>query len=461
MDINQSSSSTSCYRQHLHGSESSQGPSQQRRRRGAPPPAAAAAEEEDRKQQQTSGSSSRRNIASRSSGSNRTMVLCLLATATGFILQMVVLSHVSVEASAFGQQQKQQLLLRNTSKTRKSRKDNAHTTTTASLFSISGRKQATQLMMSSIRGGTSGGGGGGSDRGSSSKSRLAVSSLMVPTTAHRRRQENQQQLQQLQDQQQYPPSSSTLTTKMKKHRALLLLAVSIPALLGTMTTRPHFVVNGITSLFASYRNALIERPLTSKVLTGATLAIIGDFVAQYTTWPSSSSSSSTKSPSDIGTGDFAYDKRRAASFAVFDACYRVFQNAMFPAVIGLCEGNIMKQLVPVATTRVAAAIERTMLYQLVIVPTLYYPVFFIFTGFIQGLSLNETLERMKSNYFKCWGRNLQFWIPTQFVLFGMINEHWQIPFACAMGMVWSSILSLTAGSAKPASSATINGKGSN
>mmetsp|Transcript_58453 Transcript_58453/g.142945 ORF Transcript_58453/g.142945 Transcript_58453/m.142945 type:complete len:308 (+) Transcript_58453:235-1158(+) len=302
-----------------------------------------------------------------------------------------------------------------------------------------------------------GGGGGGSDRGKPSKSRLAVSSLMVPTTGHG--QENQQQ-QQLQDQQQYPPSSSTLTTKMKKNRALLLLAVSIPALLGTMTTHPNFVVNGITSLFASYRNALIEHPLTSKVLTGATLAIIGDFVAQYTMW--SSSTSPTKSPpTSVTAEDFAYDKRRAVSFAVFDACYRVFQNAMFPAVIGLCKGSIMKQLVPVATTRVAAAIERTMLYQLVIVPTLYYPVFFIFTGLIQGLSLNETLERMKSNYFKCWGRNLQFWIPTQFVLFGMINEHWQIPFACAMGMVWSSILSLTAGSAKPASSATINGKGSN
>jgi hypothetical protein len=38
-----------------------------------------------------------------------------------------------------------------------------------------------------------------------------------------------------------------------------------------------------------------------------------------------------------------------------------------------------------------------------------------------------------------------FWIPTQFVLFGAISEHWQIPFACVMGMLWSAILSLTAG----------------
>lgn len=47
----------------------------------------------------------------------------------------------------------------------------------------------------------------------------------------------------------------------------------------------------------------------------------------------------------------------------------------------------------------------------------------------------------------------QFWVPTQFVLFGMISEHWQVPFACVMGMLWSSILSLTAGSAKASASA--------
>ena len=408
MDINHSSSSSSCCRHQ----EISQAPS--RRRRTA----------DDR--QQMNGSTNHQSDKSPRS-SNRSMVLCLVATSiAGIILQMVVLSHVTVEASAFGQQQQQ--LLR-PSKTYTLRSPNsAHAQTAAARPFKSGQKQttSTQVMMSRIRGGTIVGGGsaGGKSFGgngiasdnnlgspSSSKSRLAVSSsIMGPTTDHR--QENQQQPQ-LQDQQQYPPSSSTLTTKMKNHRTLLLLlAVSTPVLLGTLTVHQNFVVSGITSLFASYRNALIDHPLTSKVLTGATLAIIGDFVAQYTTWSSSSSSASSSTETSAaatvgGTQDFSYDKRRAVSFAVFDACYRVFQNAMFPAVIGLCKGNVMKQLLPVATTRVAAAIERTLLYQLVIVPTLYYPVFFIFTGFIQGLSLKETLQRMKSNYFKCWGRNLQ------------------------------------------------------
>jgi protein Mpv17 len=77
--------------------------------------------------------------------------------------------------------------------------------------------------------------------------------------------------------------------------------------------------------------------------------------------------------------------------------------------------------------------------------SVYYPVFFAFTGFIQGLSPRESLARARKQFFLCWRRNLMFWIPTQMVLFGVVSEGWQIPFACVMGVLWSAILSLTAG----------------
>ena len=41
-----------------------------------------------------------------------------------------------------------------------------------------------------------------------------------------------------------------------------------------------------------------------------------------------------------------------------------------------------------------------------------------------------------------------FWIPTQMILFGVVAEKWQIPFACFMGMLWSMVLSKTAGNTK-------------
>jgi hypothetical protein len=38
------------------------------------------------------------------------------------------------------------------------------------------------------------------------------------------------------------------------------------------------------------------------------------------------------------------------------------------------------------------------------------------------------------------------------VMFSVIDEKWQIPFACLLGMIWSTILSVTAGNANKESS---------
>ena len=99
------------------------------------------------------------------------------------------------------------------------------------------------------------------------------------------------------------------------------------------------------------------------------------------------------------------------------------------------------------TLAFTAAMERTFLYQFFLIPFFYYPIFFTFTGFIQGLSLKETWERAKVSFFPCWKRNLLFWIPTQMIMFGLIVERWQIPFVCVMGIIWSMILSVVAGKA--------------
>jgi len=192
-------------------------------------------------------------------------------------------------------------------------------------------------------------------------------------------------------------------------------------------------------IYKPYQNSLVNNPLVTKVITGTVLAIAGDAMAQATSNETALSNNQIK---------VKYDKRRALSFAVFDSCYRVFQHNMFPLIIRFGQGNVVKHLLPKFFIPAAAAIEQTALYQFVIVPCLYYPIFFAFTGFIQGLSFRQSIIRMKKQYFPCWRRNLMFWIPTQMVLFGVVAEKWQIPFACFMGMLWSMILSKTAGSTK-------------
>lgn len=210
--------------------------------------------------------------------------------------------------------------------------------------------------------------------------------------------------------------------------ALTLVALfKTKAMIALLQYPGTFLTN---ALYKPYQNSLVNNPLITKVLTGATLAIAGDAAAQAT------------------SSDAYYDKRRAISFAMFDSCYRVFQHHVFPIIIKLGQGNLISKILPAFFKPAAAAIEQTAMYQFVIVPLLYYPIFFTFTGSIQGLSVQESVARIKLQFFPCWKRNLMFWIPAQMVLFGLIAEKWQIPFACLVGMLWSMVLSNFAGNSK-------------
>ena len=94
-----------------------------------------------------------------------------------------------------------------------------------------------------------------------------------------------------------------------------------------------------------------------------------------------------------------------------------------------------------------AALEQTLASQLGVVPFLYYPVFFAMTGFIQGLTMEGSVDRAKEKFVPLMQRNLLFWIPVQFIQFGFIEESLQIPFLSVCGLAWTFILSVMAGDA--------------
>lgn len=210
-----------------------------------------------------------------------------------------------------------------------------------------------------------------------------------------------------------------------------------------------------------YMDALVSHPLITKMMTGATLALTGDFVAQ-TRVPVAT----TTTNDDDNRNVVAYDKRRAVSFAMFDSVYRATQHVLYPLVVQNCRGQFIVSLsssmvllsignneavTTTATTitpDIAAAIEQTLVSQLVIVPLFYYPVFYAVTSYVQGLNWNETVERAQETFLPLMKRNLLFWIPVQFVQFSWIPEDLQIPFLSVCGLCWTMILSVMAGSAK-------------
>jgi hypothetical protein len=81
-----------------------------------------------------------------------------------------------------------------------------------------------------------------------------------------------------------------------------------------------------------------------------------------------------------------------------------------------------------------------------VIPLIYYPVFFSLTGYVQGLTKEQTIERVQTTIVPLLKRNWLFWIPVQYFQFGYVDEPLQIPFLCVVGLAWTFILSLAAGS---------------
>lgn len=77
---------------------------------------------------------------------------------------------------------------------------------------------------------------------------------------------------------------------------------------------------------------------------------------------------------------------------------------------------------------------------------LYYPVFYCITGAVQGLTVEETISRARDTFVPLMKRNLLFWIPVQFGTFEYVEENLQIPILILCGLVWTVILSVSAGS---------------
>mmetsp|Transcript_10470 Transcript_10470/g.13266 ORF Transcript_10470/g.13266 Transcript_10470/m.13266 type:complete len:330 (+) Transcript_10470:197-1186(+) len=197
------------------------------------------------------------------------------------------------------------------------------------------------------------------------------------------------------------------------------------------------------NLLDLYKDSLATYPLQTKMITGGTLAVTGDAIAQ----------SRDK--------DEDYSKRRALSFMAFDMCYRALQHFSFPVIVQQCQGQYIGAAiasVPFLSsgldssltnpTYFYGAMEQTLASQLGIVPFMYYPVFYILTAFVQGLSAEGAIQRAKETFIPLMKRNLLFWIPVQFIQFGFIEESLQIPFLAVGGLAWTFIISLFAGNAQ-------------
>jgi hypothetical protein len=184
------------------------------------------------------------------------------------------------------------------------------------------------------------------------------------------------------------------------------------------------------SPISAYSTALTMAPLETKVATATVLGFAGDLIAQRRAANLLIAQDSVQErPPALPEG--WYDTKRAASFALFDAGYRgLFQHVTFPWIIQAFPGDSLTHLAvvlqqPVPDRVLMAAAERTIFNQGLVVPLVYYPLFFSVTGYVQGLSSKEAMVRAKRDFPKLLRRNVVFWVPVQISQFALIPENWQ------------------------------------
>ncbi|VEU35763.1 unnamed protein product [Pseudo-nitzschia multistriata] len=213
----------------------------------------------------------------------------------------------------------------------------------------------------------------------------------------------------------------------------MLASVESPTAIGDLAS----------SLLSDYRKALDAEPLKVKIITGCLLAIVGDAIAQSNT------------PEE-------YNTLRAGAFVAFDGVWRTVQQVTYGPIIQTCNGQfslgllgslpfLHDKLQTEDTTFLLGAIEQTLVSQLVLIPLLYYPIFYSVTGFVQSLTIEQTIQRAKDTFITLMKRNLLFWIPVQFGAFYFVEENLQIPVLTACGLLWTVILSVSAGSVSTSS----------
>eukprot|EP00962_Isochrysis_galbana_P008864 scaffold2475_cov115-Isochrysis_galbana.AAC.8 len=203
-------------------------------------------------------------------------------------------------------------------------------------------------------------------------------------------------------------------------RCTLLVSTAIPLASGLN-------LGPLSSAIQAYSHSLALHPIETKVATAAVLAVGGDALAQLRECE-------------------PYDTRRAASFVLFNSCYRgAFQHNAFPLIAKTFKGHALHNLLPSIPLNVCAAISCTAANQLVVVPVVYYPLFFAMTGAVQGLDFGASMRRAREKFLPLMKRSLVFWVPVQYVQFAYVAAEWQVPYICVWGLLWNVIVSVVAG----------------
>jgi len=234
-------------------------------------------------------------------------------------------------------------------------------------------------------------------------------------------------------------------------------------------------------------NAVISHSLASSILLGTSSKLLIDFIVQRSERTSQSTPPLLKPPRQSqpqqpmgeqpmiaqqlppleesgGQGEWEYDVRRGASFALFGLLY-----------LGVAQQQIYGRVFPWVLSKLGVqargsrALTQVLLDQTLVFPFVYYPMFYGIQGALNPQQLADVVSTCEGAVPKVvagllaglgrWTHNMRedcaaavvVWAPVQLANFSLVPRHWRAPFVSATGLMWTAYLSASRGATAKAS----------
>ena len=125
----------------------------------------------------------------------------------------------------------------------------------------------------------------------------------------------------------------------------------------------------------------------------------------------------------------------------FAACYTgLFQPHVFHILNSYPWTEAMPGNAGSPISQAQGVVLPLLLNQLLVIPTLYWPSFFLFKGLIREISVDSVAADLAGELPKVMKANLAFWLPAQGIQFASVPAEHHSTYVAAMGIFWNAVL---------------------
>jgi hypothetical protein len=210
-------------------------------------------------------------------------------------------------------------------------------------------------------------------------------------------------------------------------------------------------------MFRAYERALAARPILVKTVLGGSVACLGDYVAQTieqkqsvdssSSGSGSSSGSSSSSGSGSGSGSsssrakpLGYDPARGFALTSLGL---IWNGPLMHAYFSWLERTFPQRTFGSAGA-LRSLLSKTAMNQLVTNPFVYLPLFYTYTGFMYGRSMEETFDKAQREYWASLRCTWLIFTPLNFCNFYFTPVRHQVTVNVLASFVFNTALSLIA-----------------